>query len=98
VGPARRWTLIRDAPAHACIAIYLAILLLTLGISASMRDVYLLPAVPAMILLGLPALMWKTPASLFRVKRLLDVGFGAVAILVGLIWLGLVTTGDLSRT
>ena len=52
VGPARRWTLIRDAPAHACIAIYLAILLLALGVSASMRDVYLLPAVPAMILLG----------------------------------------------
>lgn len=96
VGPARRWTLIRDAPAHACIAIYLAILLLALGVSASMRDVYLLPAVPAMILLGLPALMWKTHASSLRVKHLVDVGFGAVAILVGLIWLALVTTGTLA--
>ena len=96
VEPARRWSLLRYAPAHAGVAIYVGISLLTLGISASMRDVYLLPAVPAMILLGLPALMWKTPASLFRVKRLLDAGFGSVAILVGLIWLGLVTTGDFS--
>ena len=96
VAPARRWMLIRDAPAHACVAIYLAIVLLALGVSASMRDVYLLPAVPAMILLGLPVLLWETPPSLFRAKRPVDVGFGGLAILVGWVWFALVTTGNLS--
>ena len=96
VGRARRWTLFDDAPAHACVAIYLTIVLLALSVSASMRDVYLLPAVPAMILLALPALMWESHASLLQAKRLVEIGFGAVAVLVGLVWFALVTTGDLS--
>lgn len=96
VDPARRWSLLHDAPGHVCVAIYLAISLIALGVSASMRDIYLLPVLPAMVLLGLPALSLEMRASPPHVKWVVNAGFGAAAALVGLVWFSLVVTGDLS--
>jgi hypothetical protein len=92
----RDWRLLRDAPAHICVAAFAAISLIVLGISASMRDVYLLPVLPAAILLGLPALVLEASTALGEAKRWINIAFGVSAFLVGLIWLLLVTSGNLS--
>lgn len=89
-----RWRFTRDAPAHAAVAFYLAVSLLTLAISASMRDVYVLPALPAMVLLGMPALVVGTANS--PAARGIDIAFGVAAIVLLAIWLCLVVRGDLA--
>ena len=88
------WSAIRDAPGHVCIALYLvASLAVVLG-SRSFRDNYLLPLLPAFVLLGLPVL--TLPSNRFgrTLKRQLDRGFAIAAALVLIVWLGLVTTGS----
>lgn len=89
-----RWRLTRDAPAHAAVAFYLVVSLLTLAVSASMRDVYVLPALPAMVLLGMPALVVGTADS--PAARGIDIAFGIAAIALLAVWLCLVTRGDLA--
>lgn len=90
------WEVLRDAPGHVGVAVFLLVSATVLGISASMRDIYLLPLLPAMVLLGLPAL-FLSPFALLRVARnVVAIAFGAMAILVVAIWLGLATTGNLT--
>lgn len=91
---ARSWRILRDAPAHVAVATYLGVSLAALGASASMRDVYLLPALPAMVLLGLPALALPRPARRNIAAILVDIAFMLIAAIVIVVWLGLVLRGD----
>jgi 4-amino-4-deoxy-L-arabinose transferase-like glycosyltransferase len=95
VEPAGNWKLLRIAPGHACVAIYLATSLIVLAVSASWRDIYVLPALPSMVLFGIPALVLATPASPMPVRLMVNLGFGAAALLIGLVWLELIVNGDL---
>jgi len=91
---ARSWQFLRDAPGHAAVAIYLGVSLAVLGASASMRDVYLLPALPAMVLLGLPIVALPRRPARTLAAVLVDIGFLLVAAIVMLVWLGLVVRGN----
>ena len=93
-GAERRWRITRDAPGHVCVAIYLAASIVTLGVSASFRSVYALPALPAMILLALPALEFAPAAP--GVRRAAIVGFGAALVLVAGASIALALDGDLA--
>ena len=82
-------------PAHAALALCLAIFLSTLVASASMRDVYVLPALPAVALLGTSALVSARPAPGVLVRGV-EFAFAAVACVLLATWLCLVVRGDLS--
>jgi len=88
----RAWTVIRDAPGHMCVALYAAASLAILFASSTLRDNYLLPVLPALILLGLPAVIAQPLA--IKLERVLDVSFGVAAVVVALIWVGLVVDGS----
>ena len=79
------------APAHRCVAIYVASCVIVLGASAVLRDNYLLPLLPGLVLFGLPALYVYPSAS--RLKNVVDTTFGMLALGVLLMWLGLTTLG-----
>ena len=90
----RSWQFLRDAPGHAAVAIYLGASLAALGTSASMRDVYLLPVLPAMVLLGLPFVALPRQRARTLAPVLVDLGFMLVASIVIVVWLALVVRGD----
>jgi 4-amino-4-deoxy-L-arabinose transferase-like glycosyltransferase len=96
--PARTRNVARMAPGHAAVALFLAVSVTVLATSASMRDVYILPLLPAMVLLGLPVLLLRPGASSRTARRLAIVTFGALAALVAAAWLALVTTGTFAET
>jgi len=95
-GHRSEWSAIRHAPGHVCIALYLVTSLAVLFGSGSFRDNYLLPVLPAFVLLGLPALALPTGRFDRSLKRHVDRGFAVAAALVLLLWLGLATTGTIS--
>ncbi len=90
------WSAVRHAPGHFCVAFFLLTSLAVLFGSASFRDNYLLPVLPAFVLLGLPALALPSGTFEQSLKHQVDGGFAVAAALVLLLWLGLVTTGTVS--
>lgn len=90
------WRAARDAPAHLCVAIYLAVSVVVLGVSASFRDVYVLPALPAVILLGLPAVAVARADASDAARQAAIAGFGVAAALIVAAWIALIATGDLA--
>ena len=91
-----KWSPRRHAPGHLCVAFYLLTSLAVLCGSASFRHNYLLPVLPAFVLLGLPALALPPDNFGRLLKHQVDGGFAVAATLVLLLWLGLVTTGTVS--
>ena len=90
------WKFPRSAPGHAGLALFLVISVVVLATSASMRDIYVLPLLPAIVLLGAPALL-LTPRSWSNVsRRFAVIAFAALAAMVAMVWIGLVTTGNLA--
>ncbi|HET9670317.1 MAG TPA: glycosyltransferase family 39 protein [Casimicrobiaceae bacterium] len=87
------YAIAREAPAHAAVGIYLVFAIVALGASASMRDIYLLPALPPMILLALPTL--RAPIRLPACRTFVDASFVACVAMVVAIWLALVVRGNL---
>ncbi|HMA32289.1 MAG TPA: glycosyltransferase family 39 protein [Casimicrobiaceae bacterium] len=95
--PTRTRNLVRLVPGHAAVALFLAVSATVLATSASMRDVYILPLLPAVVLLGLPVLLLEPGASSATSRRVAIVTFGALAALVAAAWMALVTTGSLAH-
>lgn len=95
-GNRSEWSAVRDAPGHVCIALYLVASLAVLFGSGSFRDNYLLPVLPAFVLLGLPALALPPNSFGRSLKAHVDRGFAVAATLVVLLWLGLVITGTVN--
>ncbi len=81
------------APGHVCVAIFAAVSLTILFASASFRDNYLLPLLPALILLGLPALSLPAGRLASLSERWGKVLFAIAALVPIVLWLQLVTTG-----
>jgi len=90
------WTVTRSAPAHLGLALFLLISAAVLVVSASMRDIYVLPLLPAAVLLGLPGILLRSRSSSHRTRRFVTIVLGAIAAMVGTIWIALVTTADLA--
>jgi 4-amino-4-deoxy-L-arabinose transferase-like glycosyltransferase len=89
------WSSVRDAPGHVCVTLYLFTWLAVLLGSRSFRDNYLLPLLPAFVLLGMPVLTLRSNRFVRRLKRRVDRGFALAAVMVVLVWLALVTTGSI---
>ena len=94
-GNSGHWTLSRCAPAHVGVAVFLLVAITVLAASASMRDIYVLPLLPAIVLLGLPALLLRSCSS-ESLRRIAIGAFGGMLVLAGAVWFALVTTGDFS--
>ncbi len=90
------WEFVRGAPGHAGLAVFLVISVAVLAASASMRDIYVLPLLPAIVLLGLPALLLTPPSSSNASRRFAVVAFAALVAMIAMVWTGLVTTGNLA--
>lgn len=95
IRPASR-NLGRDAPGHFAIVIHLAVSLVTLAASASMRDVYLLPVLPALVLLAMPQMTVRPDRLGVHAARFVDLVFAALATILLVVWLCLVARGDLT--
>jgi len=90
------WNVTRSAPAHVGLAVFLLVSVVVLAVSASMRDIYVLPLLPAMVLLGLPALLLSSRSSSDAARWFATIAFGATAAMVAAIWIALVTTGNVA--
>ena len=90
------WEFARRSPGHAGLAVFLVISVAVLAASASMRDIYVLPLLPAIVLLGLPALLLTPPSSSNASRRFAVVAFAALVAMIAMVWTGLVTTGNLA--
>ena len=86
------WTAHSQAPGHACLGVFLGTSLVVLFASASFRDNYLLPVLPALTLLGLPATAVSGERFVAVLKRCTDLFFGFTVVLVFWVWVQLVTT------
>ena len=91
------WNFTRDAPGHVALAVFLLMAAVVLGVSASVRDVYFLPMLPSVVLLGLPALGLSPARASGPVIRFASVAFGTVAAMIVAVWFALVTTGNLAE-
>ena len=80
------WAARTEAPGHTCVALFIAMSLVVLFASGSFRDNYLLPLLPATVLLGLP--MVSVPsgrlASIF--KRGTDLFFAMAVVMPFWVW------------
>ena len=79
----------RSAPGHTGLALFLVISVVVLATSASMRDIYVLPLLPAIVLLGLPALLLNPRPSSNVARRFAVIAFAAMAAMVATFWIGL---------
>ncbi len=84
-----------EVPGHICVAAFAIVSLTILFVSSSFRDNYLLPVLPALVLLGLPMLI--LPAGSFQrsCKHGTTFVFAVLAIAVVLMWLQLVLSETL---
>jgi 4-amino-4-deoxy-L-arabinose transferase-like glycosyltransferase len=89
-----RWRMVERAPAHATLMLYLVVTTTALTCSASMRDVYILPLLPAMVMLGLPLVLLPLPFSIAG-RRVATGLFAAAAVACVALWLILVARGTL---
>lgn len=87
-----RWCALRHSPARLVASLYLVIGLMTLISAGSMRDIYLMPFLPAMAML---ALTWLPPASKGRSvpARVLDGFFLLLLVLITITAVQLILTG-----
>jgi 4-amino-4-deoxy-L-arabinose transferase-like glycosyltransferase len=90
------WKFARGSPGHAGLALFLVISVVVLATSASMRDIYVLPLLPAIVLLGLPALLLTPRSSSNASRRFPVIAFAALTAMVAIVWIELVTTGNLA--
>lgn len=93
--PSLARTLVREFPGHIALAVFLLVSLAVLATSASMRDVYLLPLLPAMVLLGLPALAAQSTRAPMPARFVVVLAFGVLLAIVVGIAVALATSGDL---
>ncbi len=89
------WSARTQAPGHVCLAMFLTVSLLVLACSGSFRDNYVLPVLPAMVLLALPATTlpgWRSGPML---KRGIDVFFAFACAIPFFVWAQLATVGSI---
>ncbi len=84
---------LRHRPAYAAVVIFLIVGLTTLISSASLRDIYLLPLYPAMALAALPLAASGHHRGI-KIRRTVNLLFGALLMLTLLTWLTLVRDGE----
>ena len=90
-----RWRIVERAPAHVTLMLYFAVTVTALACSASMRDVYILPLLPAMVMLGLPLVLLPLPFSIAG-RRVATALFAGAAVACVSLWLVLVARGTLA--
>lgn len=84
-----------EVSGHVCVALFALVSLTIIFVSSSFRDNYLLPVLPSLVLLALPALILP-PGRLQRIWKLgANSIFAVMAIAVVLIWAQLVVDGSL---
>jgi 4-amino-4-deoxy-L-arabinose transferase-like glycosyltransferase len=88
-----QWTAPRDAPGHTCVARFLTLSLAVVLSSGTFRDNYMLPLLPAFVLLGLPATSIPNGRFTPLLKKSTDVFFALAVAVPFVLWLQLATTG-----
>ncbi|HEV7442179.1 MAG TPA: hypothetical protein VGO18_06255 [Steroidobacteraceae bacterium] len=89
------WSTRAQAPGHTCVAMFLTASLVVLGGSGSFRDNYLLPLLPALILLGLPAVTTTSGRLGPLLKRSTDIFFAVAVAIPFMVWVQLATVGTI---
>ncbi len=89
------WSIRARALSRACVAMFLTASLLAMGGSGSFRDNYLLPLLPALVLLGLPAIAITSGRLDPLLKRSTDIFFALAAAIPFLVWVQLAIVGTL---
>jgi 4-amino-4-deoxy-L-arabinose transferase-like glycosyltransferase len=90
----RYWSVLpRRYPGYAAVLIFLLVGLLALVSSAAMRDIYLLPLYPAMVLAALPATALFDRLGSFG-RRVLNSFFAVLLLLVLMTWATLCHVGE----